>query len=88
MPSFLEDVRIDTASVIYPKTGIRLPKFVTNAYGNDIINKIKKGDFIIFFNGKNIKYNKNFRNYRVKEDTTVVVKPDAKQLEIPENMFG
>lgn len=88
MPAFLENDRIDTSSIVYSETGIRLLKFVKNVFGDDVLEKIKKGEMVIMFNRNELKYNEKFRDRRVKEHTDVTVRYDAIQVEIPEDMFS
>ncbi len=88
MTSYNENTQIDTSSIVFSKTGIRLLKFINNVFGIEVLEKVKTGDFVLMFNGKELKYNKNFRNRRVKEDTTVVVERNTIQLEIDEEIFA
>lgn len=90
MPSYLEDTNIDTLSLAYPKTGIRLLKFVKTVYGLDVLEKIKKGDLIVWFNTTYVTFDENFRNYRVHPMTDVKVKIEEKYKdnEVPEDFFA
>jgi hypothetical protein len=88
MPSFNENIEIETSSIQFSKTGIRLLKFITIAFGRDVLSKLKKSELVVLFNGRELKYNENFRKYRVKEDTDVKVIRDEGYYPIPQDMFS
>jgi hypothetical protein len=90
MTAYLEDKSINTSSIKYGKIGIRLTKFVKTVYGLDGFEKIKNGQLIVWFNSTELKYDKNFRNYRVHVSTHVNVKRFEKEEihEIPPDMFA
>lgn len=73
MTAYLEDEKIDTSPIIYPETGIRLTKFVKTVYGDKILEMIEKGVLVLRLNRDPIKFDENFRNYRVHEDTIIEV---------------
>ncbi len=87
MPAYFENTNIDTSSIAYPKTGIRLLKYVKTAYGLEVLEKIAKGDFIVWFDRKAIKFDTNFSNFRVKEDTTIRVRVELKD-NVDEDFFA
>ena len=88
MPSYIEDKKIDTSSIAYSKTGIKLLEFVNTVYGCDVLAKLIRGDLTLFFNGKEVKFDKNFRNRRVKEDTTIMLRRELKYNEIDMDIFA
>jgi hypothetical protein len=90
MPAYFEDKSIDTSSIKYSKIGFRLTKFVKMLYGLDGLQKIKNGQLIVWFNSTELKFDKNFRNYRVHVSTHVNVKHYEKEVirEIPPEMFA
>jgi hypothetical protein len=59
MPSFYENTEIDTSSIKYSKTGIRLLKFFIKLFGLDKLEKVKKGELIVMYNGEVLKYDEN-----------------------------
>lgn len=73
MTASLENILIDTSSIEYPKTGIRLLKFIKTVYGDEVLEKIKKGVFLVMLGRNIIRFDENFRNYRVHEDTDIDV---------------
>jgi hypothetical protein len=88
MPSYIEDSLIDTSSIEYPQTGIRLLSFVITVYGRDVLEKLKKGKLMLFFNENSVTFDKNFRNRRVKEDTNVHVIDEEKRFENDMSIFA
>lgn len=80
MPAYLENDRIDTSSLTFSKTGIRLLRFITIVFGSAILEKIKKSQLVVLIRGKEIKYDGHFRDHRIKEHTEVILReyiPDA-----------
>lgn len=74
MPAYLEGTTLDTSSIEYSKTGIRLLKFVKTVYENDVFEQIEKGDLIVWFNSRELEYDDHFRDNRVHVSTHVNVK--------------
>jgi hypothetical protein len=74
MTAYLEDTKIDTSSIEYLKTGIRLLKFVKTVYGDEVFEKIKKGELLVWSH-RHIKFDDHFRDYRVHAMTEIKVKP-------------
>jgi hypothetical protein len=84
MPAYIEDRIIDTSSIKYSKTGIKLLIFIATVFGLVGLEEIKRGQLIVWFNKTEVKFDA-FRNYRVKEDTSVNVKREVGvQIEIPD----
>lgn len=74
MTVYLDGKEIDTSHIEYPKTGIRLLKFVKIAFGDEVLEKIEKGELVVWSH-RHIKYDKDFRNYRIHRMTEIKVKP-------------
>lgn len=73
-PQLLENIEIDTSPNQFSKIEIRLFKFVKTAYSDEVFEKIKSGELVVWSNGQR-KYDENFRNYRVHPMTEVRVIP-------------
>jgi hypothetical protein len=76
MTAYLEYEEIDTSQIEYPKTGIRLLKFVKTVYSDEVLEKIDKGILALLLNENYIEPNDNFSNYRVHADTKIEVEVD------------
>ena len=77
MTAYKEDTIVDTSSIEYSNTGIRLLKFVKTVYGNEVLDGVQKGKYVVWFNETVVKFDTSFRNYRVKEKTSVNVKREV-----------
>ncbi len=84
MPAFFENEQKDTSNIKFPPTGIRLMKFVRLVFGEEVLEQIKKGELILFFRGAK-PYDRHFRDHRVKEDSTVTVRHQTTDADVPED---